>query len=435
MRRKVRSAGSGWIVIIESFQKFGGKQSEVAAFRKLLEHLAINAPHSGQPYSEELLFGIGGGIGFAYFVFERAGTHPVYIGTRIHTKETERPEFLQTIASRLNISVHVQNSSSATAAASNLRSNFEQGRTPIVWLDASRLPYLGLGATIHAQHAVVVYGIDEDRGRVLMSDRCPDPVSLSLEEFRHARESSWSPKYRAMIVHESGRQGDVRSAVDQGIRECMRQMNDGLGITNFGFRGMEKWATVLTSTREKKSWLKIFPPGPALFDSLFSIWCQIRLRGHAGNAYRAFYADFLDEASEVISKPGLRNAAELYRESDRIWGELADAHLPASVPQFEQLRQLAIERKELFETRGMAAFDDIAARRREIERISGEIREQFPLTQGDTRSLLNDLRQRILRLKEQETECVRAVESAMGPGAAPEPPAGEGTPVEQLTNP
>jgi len=408
-------------VVIESFHEFGAKQSEVGTLRKLLNHLGIMAPHTGQPYSEQLLFGIGGGLGFAYFLFEQSGTHPIFIGTRIHTKETERPEFLQTVAARLSVPVHVQNSSSASAAASNLRNNFDQNRPPIVWLDASKLPYMGLGSTIHSHHAVVVYGIDEERQQVMVSDRCPKPVSLSFDDFRVARESSWSPKYRAMIVQKTDKQGDVRNAVEQGIRDCIRQMNEGLGITNFGLRGMEKWATVLTSTREKKSWLKIFPPGPTLFDSLFSIWSQIRLRGHAGSAYRSFYADFLDEAADVISKPALRQAAEHYRGCDQSWTELADAHLPASVQQFEELRRLALERKKLFETQGSDALDEITRRKQEIDRISSEVREQFPMEPTDVRSLLNDLRQRILRLREQEAEGVRALEAAMG-ATATEPP-------------
>jgi len=377
------------------------------------------APHTGQPFSEELLFGVGGGIGFAYFLFEKAGTHPVYIGTRIHSKETERPEFLQTISSRLGIPIHVQNSSSANAAASNLRSNFEQGRAPIVWLDAARLPYLGLGATLQNHHAVVVYGMDEDNGRILISDRCPKPVSLSREEFRIARESSWSPKYRAMIVQKTEKLSDPRPAVEEGIRDCARQMAEGLGITNFGLRGMEKWATVLTSTREKKSWIKIFPPGPTLFETLFSVFCQIRLRGHTGSAYRGMYADFLDEAAGLVERPALREASNLYRRSEQMWTELADAHLPGTVPQFERLRKLALERKELFEARGMDAMDDIQARKQEIDGISAEMKERFPIPQNDVKALLNDLRQRIMRLREHEAECQRSLAGAIGLEQAP----------------
>lgn len=407
-------------MIIENFHEFGAKKSEVGAFRKLLIHLGIMAPHSGQPFSEELLFGIGGGIGFAYFLFEKAGTHPVFIGTRIHTKETEKPEFLQTVAARIGVPVHVQNSSSANAAMSNLRANFEQGRTPIVWLDASRLPYMGLTSTLHSQHAVVVYGIDEEKQRILISDRCPEGVWLTPDEFRNARESSWSPKYRAMIVQKTERLGDVRQAVEAGIRDCVVQMNEGLGITNFGLRGMEKWATVLTSTREKKSWVKIFPPGASLFDSLFNVFRQIRLRGKTGSAYRGMYADFLDEASGVIERPALREVAQAYRSAERVWTDLADAHLPSSIPQFAELKQLTLESKELFETQGANAFDRIQELKQQVERISSEMRENFPLNQNDSRTLLNDLRMKIIKLRENEAECVRMLGMAVdASGSAP----------------
>lgn len=407
-------------MVIEGFQEFGARQAEVGALCKMLKHLGRGAPQAGQQFSEELLFGIGGGIGFAYFLFEKNGAHPIFLGTRIHTKETERPEFLQTICQRIGVPAHVQNSSSANAAAANMRRNFEQGRPSIVWLDEARLPYLGLNASMNAHHAVVAYGEEEDL--VLLSDRCPQPVTLSKEQFRAARETSWSPKYRVMLVHRPEAQPDIRAAVEQGIRDCARQMTEGMGITNFGLKGLEKWATVLTSSREKKSWLKIFPPGPDLFDSLFSIFSQIRLRGSCGSALRTLYADFLEQAAEITDRPALRDVASMFRQSEGMWTELADAHLPDAVPQFAELRRLSAERKTLFENQGSAALPEIDAIKNRIEQISSEMRQQFPLDLNDTKALLSDLRTRILRLREHEAEAVRAMESALGSGVAqPEP--------------
>jgi hypothetical protein len=400
-------------LVIQGFREFGANQSEVGALRKMLNHLGIMAPHNGEPFSEELLFGIGGGIGFAYFLFEKSGKHPSFLGTRVHTKETERPEFLQIICDRLGIPAHVQNSSSANAAAANMQRNLEQGRAPIVWLDAARLPYLGLNATMNTHHAVVVYGVEEADDRVMISDSCPGPVTLTREQFRAARETSWSPKYRTMLVQKTDTISDIRAATEAGIRDCLQQMTQGLGITNFGLKGMEKWATVLTSSREKKSWLKIFPPGPALFESLFSVFCQIRLRSSDGSALRGMYADFLDQAALLIERPELREVANLFRHSERMWTDLAEAHLPDSIPQFKELKQLAVDRKTLFDQRGAEALDEIVRMRDRIEQISNEMRQQFPLGASESKALLTDLRIRILRLKEHEAEAVRALDRAM----------------------
>lgn len=397
---------------VQAFSEFGARQSEAGSLRKLLKHLDIQSPDSAHPFTEPLLFGIGGGIGFAYFLFEKQGTHPIFLGTRIHTKETERPEFLQTICSRIGVPALVQNSSSASAAASNMRRNLEQGRASIVWLDAARLPYMGQLATLHSHHPVILFG--EEGDQVLLSDRAPGPVSISKDLFRSARETSWSPKYRVVLLQKTEPVDDLQPAVEQGIHDCIEQMTHGLGITNFGLRGMEKWATVLTSTREKKSWLKIFPPGPELFDSLFSIYRQVRLRGNAGSAYRTLYADFLEEAAAILDRPALGKVADQFRQSERMWTELAEAHMPDEVAPFVELKRLALEQKELFETRGAEAIGEITKRKARMEQIETAVRQLFPMTLADTKVLLNDLRARILRLREHEAEAVGMLQAAMG---------------------
>jgi hypothetical protein len=400
-------------VTIPDFNKFGGRHTEVSALKNTLQHLGVSAPHSGGPYSEQLLFGIGGGIGFAYFLFERAGAHQIQLGVRIHTKETERPEFFQEITRRLCLPLQPQNSSSATAAATNLKRHLEEGRTPIVSVDPSRLPYLGLNVDLHTYYSVVVFGVDEEGDRVLLSDRCEQPVSVTREEFRRARESSWSPKFRAVAVGKPAGEPDVRGATIEGIRQCCQQMNGGLGITNFGLRGLEKWATVLTSTKEKKSWPKVFAPGPALYEALFSVFAQISTRGATGHASRSFYAEFLEEAASLLSRPGLRDAAEQYRRCDEVWAEVAEQHLPSSVPAFKETKELAMRRRQLFETRGPGASDEIRHIRERLADIKKETGENFPLSPADARALFNDLRQRILKLRDAEAEAVRVLESAI----------------------
>lgn len=398
---------------ISDFKQFGAKNSEAGALKNALTHIGITAPHSGEPFSEELLFGIGGGIGFAYFLFEKQGSHPVHLGTRIHTKETERPEFLQTICKRIGVPVHVQNSSSATAAWANLTRNLEQGRAPIAWVDFSRLPYLGHHTPATTHYNVIVYGIDPESDRILLADRSPQPMHLTRDEFRLARETSWSPKYRAMLVQRPSAPADFRAGVEEGIRDCYRQMEDGLGITNFGLRGLEKWATILTSSKEKKSWQKMFPPGRGLYDVLFSMYNQIATRGAGGSAQRNLYAEFLNEAAAILSNPSLRDVADQFRASEQMWTELADAHLPDHVPLFAEARRLSQRRNVLFESRGMDAAEEIAQTRQRLEQIADQVGQEFPMSANDARGLLGDIRQCILKVREHEAEAVQALASSM----------------------
>ncbi len=401
-------------MFISDFHQFGGKDTETGALKNVLEHQGILAPHTREPYSEELLFGIGGGLGFAYFLFEKNGAHPIHLGTRIHTRETDRPEFFLNIARRIGLRFRVQNSSSASAAEANLKRHLQQGQTPIVSADPQRLPLAGLHVPVNAYYCLVVYGLDEEQDRVLLAGGSKMPLSVARGELKHARETSWSPKFRAMVIEGQESEPDVRAAVVQGIRNCCQQMNEGLGITNFGIRGMEKWAHVLTSGKEKKSWPKIFSPGPTLFEALYSIYVQISVRGNTGHAHRAFYAAFLEEAAELLSVPGLRTAADAYRECDRMWKAVAEAHLPDAAPLFQQAKELTRRQRDVFDSKGDQAAGEIRSLRSGLERVAQEASEAFPLSFQDSRMLLSELRTRILKLRQAESEALRALESAIG---------------------
>ena len=67
-----------------------GRQPESATLRNVL--IQRDACTSDL-CTEEILFGLGGGIGCAYWLFDMHGGHPVYIGYRIHAKEGDTPYF------------------------------------------------------------------------------------------------------------------------------------------------------------------------------------------------------------------------------------------------------------------------------------------------------------------------------------------------------
>ncbi len=47
---------------IETYKQFGGKHSETSALKNILAQMNVIAPHTGEPFTEEMLLGIGGGI-------------------------------------------------------------------------------------------------------------------------------------------------------------------------------------------------------------------------------------------------------------------------------------------------------------------------------------------------------------------------------------
>ncbi|MBI3287340.1 MAG: DUF4872 domain-containing protein [Chloroflexi bacterium] len=409
-----RPSPTGGAFIIPGYKQFGGKQSEAGALRNVLAHLGVVAPQTGEPFSEEMLFGIGGGIGLGYFVYASSDFTSLFIATRITTEESARPGFLQTICGRIGVSATVQHSSSAQAAEKNLKQALAQGGPPIVWVNPMALPYYG---TPQAYHTLVVYGYDDEESKFYVADRCDQALVLTRSELAAARQSGGVPKLRALMVDAPppAKALDLRKAVKEGLRDFCGQMQEGFSSanfrSNFGLKALEKWADLLTHPKDKRGWPKFFPSGPRLFEALLSAYDQIENRGSGGSAFRPMYADFLVEANHILGKRELNEVAEQFRESARLWSDLGKALLPDSVPLFKETRQLATRKRTLFEGNGAAAQAEMPAINRRLAEIKSQVEKAFPLKEDEVRDLLADLRARVLVIHAAEEKAVVVLQS------------------------
>src|SRR4051794_34009116 len=71
---------------VPGYDRFGaGVQHDSALLANVLRATGHQAPHTGEPWTEAMLAGLAGGIGFMYFVFEYKGHPPTMtIVTRHH---------------------------------------------------------------------------------------------------------------------------------------------------------------------------------------------------------------------------------------------------------------------------------------------------------------------------------------------------------------
>src|SRR3989337_1381186 len=91
----------------------GKWRSEAGALWSALAEAGVTAARTGKPPSEALLFGIGGGIGLGYFVYESGDYTSLFIATRITTKETPQAGFLHTICERVGVKTTILTATSA----------------------------------------------------------------------------------------------------------------------------------------------------------------------------------------------------------------------------------------------------------------------------------------------------------------------------------
>jgi len=389
----------------------GKWQSEAGALWSALAQVGVTAAGTGKPPSEALLFGIGGGIGLGYFVYESGDYTSLFIATRITTNETTQAGFLHTICERVGVKTEILTATSAVAAEKKLRAALVEGQPVLAWVDARKLPYLYPAA---AYHALMVSGYDEAQGLYQVADRFEGQITLIPRELTVARQGEGAPKFRGLAVTTGGEiiEDRLRIGMQQGILDCVEQMREGFGPpnfrSNFGLQALEKWAGLLTDSKDKRGWPRFFPAGLRLFNALLAAYEQIEQRGEGG-ALRPLYANFLEEAARWLQQPSLVEAAEMFRASAERWRELSAALLPDEVPALKEARDLTDRQRALFFAQGRAAQEQMQSLSACLEGLRRQIGQVFPLGKSGTEDLLEEVRRRVLAVYQTEQEAVSAM--------------------------
>jgi hypothetical protein len=223
--------------------------------------------------------------------------------------------------------------------------------------------------------------------------------------------------FRALKVEAPAKALDLREGIREGIRACSQQMLHGWDKGgykgNFGVQGLRKWANLLTDPKDKKGWPKFFPRGPDLHSALWSLFEQIESRGNGSGAFRPLYAEFLDEAGEVLGIAKLTELADQMRASGRMWSALAAALLPESIEPFSEIRRLGLERQRLFISKGQQGLDEIRSINKRLEGLRTDLEAEFPLDPDSTADLLNDLRVRAQDIAQLEEAAMVDLQAAI----------------------
>ena len=135
-------------LVIQGFKEFVGKHCETSALRRVLDY-------HGLSLSEEMLFGLGGGVGFIYW-YTKMMPSP-FIGTRYG----KVVNFLGSICQRICADMTVIETSSSKRGWEELKAVLQAGEPAIVYGDMAYLPYFAVPEVAHfGGHAFVVFGLD-----------------------------------------------------------------------------------------------------------------------------------------------------------------------------------------------------------------------------------------------------------------------------------
>jgi hypothetical protein len=273
--------------------------------------------HRGFAISEDLLLGLGRGLGFVYF---HIGDLDPFYGGRGNVARPGEEGLEITAGRRTGVVVEAHTTGSGRKAQEALRASLEAGEPVMVYLDMGFLPYFDLPEGYHfGAHVVVVAGYDAKTGQVLVADRDAElhPVSWEvLEQARGSKHKPFPPLHKWFGFDFSAARRPTTDEVREAIGEVCRGML-APPIANLGVKGIRK------ARAETLRWPKALDP-VALRRTCANVAMFIDHRGGTGGGiFRYMYARFLDEAAGILGEPRLADMAPELRAIGDRWEEVA----------------------------------------------------------------------------------------------------------------
>ncbi|MCW4000662.1 MAG: BtrH N-terminal domain-containing protein [Candidatus Bathyarchaeota archaeon] len=275
--------------------------------------------HYGHPFSEDMLLGLGSGMGFIYWEMKLGQQKYVFLGGRGNNKD-----FFTDLGKRTGVKIRSVSTSSAKKAQDALLEKLVRKEPVMVFGDMGFLPWFDLPADYHfGGHTFVVCGFD-GTGRVLASDIDNKASGLkkgfyfpvSLEQLYKARGSPFKPfppknTYLEFDFRDSRqpKPADIFSAIKQTVDSQLSPP-----IKNLGVKGLRH------ASNEIAKWQNSFSDRD-LRMNLFMLYVFFEIGGTGGVCFRYMYSRFLREAAQIVDNKALQEAAEMFDQSGKRFSE------------------------------------------------------------------------------------------------------------------
>ncbi len=267
--------------------------------------------------SEDMLLGIGGGVGFIYWHMKGA---PPLIGGRANFERPGEEGLEKSTGRRTGVVVESYTTSSARKAERTLLEMLDAGQPVMIYCDMGFLPYFDFGDSDYhfGGHAVVVCGYDAETHQVLIADR--DGVyPVSMEDLAKARGSKYKPfppMHKWYTFDFSNKRQPTADEVREAIAEQAKAMLEP-PISNIGVKGIRKAA------KRALKWPDQMDEDELRF-TLFNTFVFIDATGGTGGGiFRYMFSRFLREAAAITGDARLNESADAFQHIGDRWQEVA----------------------------------------------------------------------------------------------------------------
>lgn len=337
--------------LIEEYPHRPGGHCGSTAMRDLLKFY-------GHDYTEDMVFGLGTGIGFVYY-YHPDMKPPVYIGGRIFNLE-------ELLAANLGFELEMVGGLGPEEGWLAARELLDSGTPVIVHADVHYLDYLR--AKVHfSGHRIVLVGYDEEKGVAFVADNDRDTIQeCSLENLASARSSRYLPQpadniYYLMRVPErlNPLEEAIPRALDKAVRFNLKLPEeravftyDGAEVAR-GVKGLEKFSSVMPD------WpVMMDPESLSLLCKSIYVTAEKGGTGYGGN-FRRMYGRFLCEASSHVSEPRLDELGKEFIATGDLWTKLSLTFKELSSDGGSAVREASGTASELY-TRERGAFEALS---------------------------------------------------------------------------
>jgi hypothetical protein len=309
------------------------------------------------PLSEDMLLGLGSGMGFIYWKMKMGQEDFVFIGGRGNNKG-----FFNDIGLRTGVKIRSIITGSAKKAEDTLVKKLSEEEPVMLFGDMGFLPWFEFPEEYHfGGHTFVACGYDGIEN-VLCSDMDPKITGLkkgfyhpvTLKQLSKARGSKFKPFPPQNCYLEFDFSGfrqpdheDIYSAIKQTIDS---QMNPP--IKNIGIKGIKH------ASNEIMKWPEIFSDHE-LRMNLFSLYIYIDVGGTGGGCFRYMYSRFLTESVVITKNDRLLGPSEKFRRSGKLFSAIAQTFVDAERADDlkEKIRQASVNLNSIYDIESEALKD------------------------------------------------------------------------------